>query len=132
MLQLRNATIAPLWRDITCELAPGEFLAILGPNGSGKSTLLRAALGMQRLDSGTITLGGRVGYIPQQQMFPAHLPARVRDLVSLAGGEPEALLAFVGAPSLIDAPVGPPLRRPTTTRTPGPSLRARPRDHPGR
>ena len=75
MLQLRSATIAPLWRDITCDLHPGEFLAILGPNGSGKSTLLRAALGMQRLDSGTVTLGGRVGYIPQQQMFPAHLPA---------------------------------------------------------
>ena len=106
MLQLRSATIASLWRDITCELAPGEFLAILGPNGSGKSTLLRAALGMQRLDSGTVTLGGRVGYIPQQQMFPAHLPARVRDLVSLAGGEPESLLDYVGAPSLIDAHVG--------------------------
>ncbi|MCT2339658.1 metal ABC transporter ATP-binding protein [Corynebacterium sp. p3-SID1056] len=106
MLQLRSATIAPLWRDITCDLHPGEFLAILGPNGSGKSTLLRAALGMQRLDSGTVTLGGRVGYIPQQQMFPAHLPARVRDLVALAGGEPENLLDYVGASSLIDAHVG--------------------------
>lgn len=106
MLQLRSATIAPLWRDITCDLHPGEFLAVLGPNGSGKSTLLRAALGMQRLDSGTVTLGGRVGYIPQQQMFPAHLPARVRDLVALAGGEPESLLDYVGASSLIDAHVG--------------------------
>lgn len=106
MLQLRSATIAPLWRDITCDLHPGEFLAVLGPNGSGKSTLLRAALGMQRLDSGTVTLGGRVGYIPQQQIFPAHLPARVRDLVALAGGEPESLLDYVGAPSLIDAHVG--------------------------
>lgn len=106
MLQLRSATIAPLWRDITCDLHPGEFLAILGPNGSGKSTLLRAALGMQRLDSGTVTLGGRVGYIPQQQIFPAHLPARVRDLVSLAGGEPKSLLDYVGASSLIDAHVG--------------------------
>lgn len=106
MLQLRSATIAPLWLDITCDLHPGEFLAVLGPNGSGKSTLLRAALGMQRLDSGTVTLGGRVGYIPQQQMFPAHLPARVRDLVALAGGEPESLLDYVGASSLIDAHVG--------------------------
>lgn len=106
MLQLRSATIAPLWRDITCDLHPGEFLAVLGPNGSGKSTLLRAALGMQRLDSGTVALGGRVGYIPQQQMFPAHLPARVRDLVALAGGEPESLLDYVGASSLIDAHVG--------------------------
>lgn len=106
MLQLRSATIAPLWRDITCDLHPGEFLAVLGPNGSGKSTLLRTALGMQRLDSGTVALGGRVGYIPQQQMFPAHLPARVRDLVALAGGEPESLLDYVGASSLIDAHVG--------------------------
>ena len=106
MLQLRSATVAPLWRDITCDLAAGEFLAILGPNGSGKSTLLRAALGTQRLDAGSITLGGRVGYIPQQQMFPAHLPARVRDLVSLAGGDPKRLLAYVGASSLIDAHVG--------------------------
>lgn len=41
-------------------LAPGELLALLGRNGSGKSSLVRAASGITRLTSGTLTVRGRV------------------------------------------------------------------------
>jgi len=37
----------------------GTIVAVLGPSGSGKSTLLRTIAGLQRLDEGSVTLGGR-------------------------------------------------------------------------
>jgi len=43
--------------DLTVE--SGTRVAVLGPSGSGKSTLLRVIAGLQRLDSGSVTLDGR-------------------------------------------------------------------------
>lgn len=43
--------------DLT--LRPGEVVGLLGPNGCGKSTLLRTLSGVQKPESGSITLGGR-------------------------------------------------------------------------
>lgn len=80
-----------LWSDLTLQVSAGEFLAVLGPNGSGKTSLLKVLLGLQRLSSGTVEVGGRnprrgsslVGYIPQQRSFDRDLPLRGRDLVRL-------------------------------------------------
>lgn len=36
---------------------PGEVMALLGPSGCGKTTLLRTIAGLQRADSGVISLG---------------------------------------------------------------------------
>ncbi|MFY0634594.1 MAG: ABC transporter ATP-binding protein [Vannielia sp.] len=33
-------------RDVSFNVAPGEFIGLIGPNGAGKTTLLRAALGL--------------------------------------------------------------------------------------
>ena len=38
---------------------PGRVTAFLGPNGAGKSTTLRAILGIDHLDAGRTTIGGR-------------------------------------------------------------------------
>lgn len=45
---------------ISCDVAPGEVLAVLGPNGAGKSTLLRALAGLTPISAGRITLEGAV------------------------------------------------------------------------
>ena len=38
-------------RDISLEIAEGEFLTILGESGSGKTTLLRIIAGFERATS---------------------------------------------------------------------------------
>ena len=49
-LSVRGITVtvgdSALVRDVSFDLAPGEFIALIGPNGAGKTTLLRAALGL--------------------------------------------------------------------------------------
>ena len=57
----RNAVL----RDISLEIAEGEFLTILGESGSGKTTLLRIIAGFENATSGEIWMGGeRLDYQP--------------------------------------------------------------------
>ncbi|MGZ4732638.1 MAG: ABC transporter ATP-binding protein [Terriglobales bacterium] len=45
-------------RDISLQVAEGEFLTILGESGSGKTTLLRIIAGFEAASSGEILMGG--------------------------------------------------------------------------
>lgn len=47
--------------DVSLQIRPNEFFALLGPSGCGKTTLLRAIAGFEDLDSGTIRLNGSTG-----------------------------------------------------------------------
>jgi putative ABC transport system ATP-binding protein len=42
---------------VDVDFATGEFTAIMGPSGSGKSTLMHCMAGLDRLTSGTVTIG---------------------------------------------------------------------------
>jgi putative ABC transport system ATP-binding protein len=46
-------------KDITFQIAPGDFVAIVGPSGSGKTTLLGLLAGLDRPSRGTVHLDGR-------------------------------------------------------------------------
>jgi ABC-type polysaccharide/polyol phosphate transport system ATPase subunit len=47
-------------KDISLEIGNGEFFGIVGRNGSGKSTLLKCIAGIYGVDSGRISIAGRL------------------------------------------------------------------------
>jgi putative ABC transport system ATP-binding protein len=49
-----------VFRHVSLDVAPGEFVAIIGESGVGKSTLLNCMAGLDSWDEGSVTLHGAV------------------------------------------------------------------------
>ncbi|MEV1044100.1 ABC transporter ATP-binding protein [Streptomyces sp. NPDC049916] len=99
--------------DVSLDVAPGEFVAIVGPSGCGKSTLLKLVAGLLTASSGEVLLGGErvtgprhdIGYVFQRaallewrsalrnillqaeirRMNPAQARGRADELVRMTG-----------------------------------------------
>jgi ABC-type branched-subunit amino acid transport system ATPase component len=82
---------------VSVDVAPGQVVSVVGPNGSGKSTLLKAVVGVVKVLSGQVLLGGDdvtnrppesiaragVGYVPQvDDVFG---PLSVRENLEMGG-----------------------------------------------
>jgi len=64
----RYAGSAPVLRDLSLTVEPGELFFLLGPSGCGKSTLLRIAAGLIEPDSGRILADGKdIGALPPER-----------------------------------------------------------------
>lgn len=46
-------------RGIDIEMKPGDRVVVIGPSGGGKSTLLRVMMGLEQIDSGSISFDGK-------------------------------------------------------------------------
>src|SRR3982074_1737030 len=66
-------------KDLSLQVAPGEFCAVVGPTGCGKSTTLTLVSGLERPSRGSATVDGRpvsgitpgVGFVFQNDaVFP--------------------------------------------------------------
>jgi putative ABC transport system ATP-binding protein len=54
-----QSSAPPALDHVTLTVAAGEVVAVMGPSGSGKSTLLNLIAGLDRPDSGTVTVAGQ-------------------------------------------------------------------------
>ena len=61
--------------DVTITAEKGDVIGLLGLNGSGKSTLLSAIAGLRRASSGTIKVGGKAGFVTQENALIDELTA---------------------------------------------------------
>jgi NitT/TauT family transport system ATP-binding protein len=74
-LQLRQVSRSfgalEVLRDLTLEVTPGEFVAIVGPSGCGKTTLLNLLSGFDHPTSGSVERQGETRMVHQQDgLFP--------------------------------------------------------------
>ncbi|NDR55793.1 ABC transporter ATP-binding protein [Pseudoruegeria sp. M32A2M] len=58
--------------DVSLQVAPGQVTCLLGPSGCGKSTTLRIVAGVDRQDSGSISVESRVVSDDTVHMPPEH------------------------------------------------------------
>ncbi|MFG1943049.1 ABC-F family ATP-binding cassette domain-containing protein [Nonomuraea sp. NPDC048826] len=70
----------PVLSDLDVAFGPGRT-GLMGVNGSGKSTLLRLIAGELRPASGTISVAGEVGHLPQN--LPLATGSTVSDLLGI-------------------------------------------------
>lgn len=80
--------------NISLEIFPSEYIAIIGPNGGGKTTLIRMLLGLEKPTSGEVRIYGKklsyfkdwhkIGYVPQRaSLIDSSFPATVLDIVKM-------------------------------------------------
>ena len=117
-----SGTVTALDR-VTLAFPAGSFTAVMGPSGSGKSTLLQCAAGLERPDSGEVTIDGtslrglgetaltvlrreRIGFVFQSfNLMPSLTAGQNVELpLRLAGRrpEPKAIGAALSAVGLAD------------------------------
>jgi ABC-type polar amino acid transport system ATPase subunit len=69
MIEVRN--VAKSYGDFraldgcSASVAKGSVVVVCGPSGSGKSTLIRCINGLERIDSGEITVDGVAVHAPE-------------------------------------------------------------------
>lgn len=63
----KNFGYGQLFEDVSFSLNEGESISIVGPNGCGKSTILKMIAGLEKVDSGAVSIkkDAKVAYLDQ-------------------------------------------------------------------
>lgn len=89
--------------DCTLHLASGKVTALLGASGRGKTTVLRLLAGLEKPDSGKVSVGGTVGYLFQEpRLLPTFSAFDNVRLVCDSDGKAKEALALCHAEMLAD------------------------------
>ena len=77
-------------RDVSCQVKPGERIAVVGPNGAGKSTLFKLIVGTVKPSRGVVDVYGNepgghicIAYVPQRNQIDWSFPVTVADVVMM-------------------------------------------------
>jgi ABC-2 type transport system ATP-binding protein len=101
-LRIRRGGVVAL-DELSLSVASGRVTGLLGPSGSGKTTLMRAIVGVQIVESGTITVLGKpagtpplrwkVGYMTQNPAVYGDLTVRenLRYFARILDAAPESV-----------------------------------------
>ncbi|HEU0087410.1 MAG TPA: ectoine/hydroxyectoine ABC transporter ATP-binding protein EhuA [Pseudonocardiaceae bacterium] len=65
-------------RELDFAVQPGERVCLIGPSGSGKTTILRLLMTLERVDGGTIQVGGQ--YLTHMERAGKLVPANEKHL----------------------------------------------------
>jgi len=95
---LQGKTTVEVLESVTCEVVPGDRIAVVGPSGSGKSTLLHLMGGLDRPTKGSIiwpALGGKEDLRPGNVGFVFQTMSLISSLTALENVELPLLLSQV-------------------------------------
>ncbi len=93
IVEMKNVAFAyngeAVLRDVSLNIWPQDYIAMIGPNGGGKTTLLKLILGLLKPDTGVIRVVGQstqkasscIGYVPQDVHINRSFPITALDLV---------------------------------------------------
>ncbi|NQU20912.1 MAG: ABC transporter ATP-binding protein [Candidatus Nealsonbacteria bacterium] len=90
MIRIQNLNYAVgnfALQDVSLHVEPGEYFVLLGATGSGKTLLIESLCGLNRIDSGRISIDGvdvtaveprrrGIGYVPQDYALFSHKTVR--------------------------------------------------------
>ncbi len=82
--------------DVSLNIQPGDFIAMIGPNGGGKTTLLKLMLGLLKPSKGSIRVLGdttekashHIGYVSQDVNINRNFPITSIDAVLMGNLKP--------------------------------------------
>jgi len=107
VLQIKNLSFSynkqKILDNINLKVQKNDFLAIIGPNGGGKTTLLKLIIGINKIQSGEISVLGtaphknlsNIGYVPQNTNINTTFPIKVKEVVLMGNtGEKKSLFGY--------------------------------------